>query len=118
MRPPRKRNTKVVQALANLNARASTAAGPYAEVLLQGPRLVSTSPIARSAVECGAGGPLAGLSSDQILKTSDHSAAIRAGTVHDGQFQHSGSNQSYLPSGMVDPHSQRSLSKSLAEAVA
>ena len=68
-------------------------------------------------MECRAGGPLAGLSSVQILQVSTHLAAIRAGTIHDGQFQHRESIQRYLPSGMVDPHSERAAPTSTAEPV-
>ncbi len=94
-----------------------TAAGPYADVFLQIAGLVSTILTARRAVECRAFGPLAGLSSVQILQVSTHLAAIRAGTIHDGQFQHRESIQRYLPSGMVDPHSERAAPTSTAEPV-
>jgi hypothetical protein len=60
-------------------------------------------------------GPLAGLISDQTLNASVHSAAIRAGTVHDGHIQNAESISSRPPSWMVDPLCQQSLPPSLAE---
>ena len=59
--------------------------------------------------------PLAGLSTDQILQVSTHSAAIRAGTIHDGQFHQGKSIPKDLASGMVDPLSRRMVTASLAE---
>ena len=41
----------------------------------------------RRRVECGAGGPLAGLVSYRILQASTHSAAGRAGTIVDGNIR-------------------------------
>ena len=99
-------------------ARAGTAARPYAEIL---PRSdiasypIQTNLSTRRAVECRAGGPLAGLSTDQTLQVSTHSAAIRSGTIHDGQFHHGMSIPKDLPSGMVDPLSQRTVPTSPAE---
>ena len=60
-------------------------------------------------------GPLAGLFSDQTLNASVHSAAVRAGTVHDGHIQNAESISSRPPSWMVDPLCQQSLPPSLAE---
>ena len=59
--------------------------------------------------------PLAGLSTDQILQTTMHSAAIRAGTIHDGQVHCGVPIVDELPSGMVDPHGQRAVPVSPAE---
>jgi hypothetical protein len=41
----------------------------------------------RCAVECGVGGPLAGLVSYRILQASTHSAAGRAGTILDANIR-------------------------------
>ena len=60
-------------------------------------------------------GPLAGLFSDQTLNASVHSAAIRAGTVHDGHIQNAEWISSRPPSWMVDPLCRQSLPPSLAE---
>ena len=69
----------------------------------------------RCAVECGAGGPLAGLASYQILKASSHLAAGRAGTIQDGQFHDCIPRCKEPPSRMVDPLSQQTIPPSLAE---
>jgi hypothetical protein len=58
----------------------------------------------RCPVECGAGGPLAGLASFQILQARTHSAATRAGTVHDGQFRHRKQDPTHRHRGW-SPHS-------------
>ena len=95
--------------------RAGTEACPYAEILPRSHMPVNpigTNLSTRRVVECRAGGPLAGLSTDQILQVSTHSAAIRAGTIHDGQFHH---GKSIPKAGMVDPLSQRTAPPSLAE---
>ena len=63
-----------------------------------------TNVATRCAVECGAGGPLAGLVSYQVLKASSHSAATRAGTVHDGQFRHRKQDPTHRHRGW-SPHS-------------
>ena len=100
------------KAFSNRNAREGTAALPYAEMLHPTGRQYSlqrrheredtasgvcvASPshsrrkswISRCAVECGVGGPLAGLVSYRILQASTYSAAGRAGTIDDGQNQH------------------------------
>jgi hypothetical protein len=69
----------------------------------------------RSAVECGAGGPLAGLISLQILQASTHSAAVRAGTIDDGNILRHLPNTFHQPSGMVDPHDHNPTPPSSAE---
>jgi hypothetical protein len=48
-------------------------------------------------------GPLAGLFSDEALNASVQSAAIRAGTVHDGHIQNAEWISSRSPLWMVDP---------------
>jgi hypothetical protein len=68
-------------------------------------------------VEYGAGGPLDGLVSFRILQASTHSAASRAGTVHDGNILTCVSKSLHLPSGMVDPLSRRTVPKSPAEPI-
>ena len=69
----------------------------------------------RCAVECGVGGPLAGLVSYRILQASTHSAAGRAGTILDGNIRNRNPNSLHPPSGMVDPLSERTIPPSLAE---
>jgi len=69
----------------------------------------------RSAVECRAGGPLAGLVSFRILQASSHSAAGRAGTIHDGNILRHLPNTFHPPSGMVDPHDDQAIPPSPAE---
>jgi len=61
------------------------------------------------------GGPLAGLVSFQILQTSTHSAAGRAGTVLDGNIRGGDPKQSHPPSGMVDPLGHQMVPPSPAE---
>jgi hypothetical protein len=69
----------------------------------------------RCAVECGVGGPLAGLASFQLLQASTHSAAGRAGTIQDGNLLTRVSNSLHSPSGMVDPLGRQTLPPSPAE---
>ena len=120
-------------------AREGTAALPYAEMLHPTGRQYSlqrrheredtasgvcvASPshsrrkswISRCAVECGVGGPLAGLVSYRILQASTYSAAGRAGTIDDGNILRHLPNTFHPPSGMVDPHNHNPIPPSPAE---
>ena len=70
-------------------ARADTAVRPYAECINGNHHShFVTSVTSRCAVECGVGGPQAGHSTFRWLQASPNSAAGRAGTVHDGHYQH------------------------------
>ena len=71
----------------------------------------------RSAVECRAGGPLAGLVSFRILQASTYSAAGRAGTIHDGNIRARNPKQLPHPSGMVDPLGHKAIPPSSAEPI-
>ena len=96
--------------------RADTAVRPYAEFIYENHHNhFVTSVTSRCAVECGVGGPQAGHSTDRWLQVRMHSAAGRAGTVHDGHFQHRKPQSKEPPSGMVDPHRQQTLPPSPAE---
>jgi hypothetical protein len=127
------------KAFSNRNAREGTAALPYAEMLHPTGRQYSlqrrheredtasgvcvASPshsrrkswISRCAVECGVGGPLAGLVSFRILQASTHSAAGRAGTILDGNIRNRNPNSLHPPSGMVDPLGHQTVRPSPAE---
>jgi hypothetical protein len=103
------------KAINNRNARAGTAARPYTEFFLQVARLVRNYLTSRCAVECGVGGPLAGLVSFRILQASTHSAAGRAGTILDGNIRNRNPNLLHPPSGMVDPLGHQTVRPSPAE---
>ena len=66
-------------------------------------------------MECGVGGPLAQLVSYRILQASTHSAADRAGTIHDGNIRRSNPKSLHPPSGMVDPLGHQTVPPSPAE---
>ena len=96
--------------------RADTAVRLYAEVDYENHRNpFVTSVTSRCAVECGVGGPQAGHSTFRWFQASPNSAAARAGTVHDGHYQHRQPYSKEAPSGMVDPLSQQALPPSPAE---
>jgi hypothetical protein len=66
-------------------------------------------------VECRAGGPLAGLVSFRTLQARTHSAAGRAGTIHDGNNHGHVPTSLHPPSGMVDPHEHKAIPPGPAE---
>ena len=61
------------------------------------------------------GGPLAGLASFQILQARAHSAASRAGTIPEGRIRSHKPFSPMPPSGMVDPHHNKTVPISPAE---
>ena len=96
--------------------RADTAVRPYAEFINGNHHShFVTSVTSRCAVECGVGGPLAGLVSYRILQASTHSAAGRAGTIHDRNIRRSNPKSLHPPSGMVDPLGHQTVRPSPAE---
>jgi len=95
----------------------SVSTGEHSGPHHQAPQHWSTNLSARSAVECGAGGPLAGLVSFRILQARIHSAAGRAGTIHDGNIRRHVSKSLHPPSGMVDPHDHNPIPPSPAEPI-
>jgi len=116
MHPPRKRESKYdrKQSIFETRGRAQRPS-PTQRLCFQYVQRRCNRRAQRSAVECGAGGPLAGLDSFRILQASTHSAAGRAGTIDDGNILRHLPNTFHPPSGMVDPHDHKATQPSPAE---
>ena len=88
MHPPGKRIIDINKRQNRIETRGRTRrSAPTRRIVIRPSTIEHLHLTTRCAVECGVGGPLAGLVSYRILQASTHSAAGRAGTILDGNIR-------------------------------